>query len=422
MDVVNKGIQKALILWLSGIRLENLRALPEVESLMQDGVMVELDPSPITGPQAQYYQILSGRLPAHFGFFDTLLPLCRLPHPQQGISGYTIVEESAGRDAPPEMLPDLLRNAGWTVEHEEISSAELLNCMQGLTQVETTLATCKIVKCTVGAEFIARTTTIPDALRMARSWVGQTGLLAVLSDIQPAPVKRFVNINNFLAEMGVIERDEQSHLIKWPNTLAYYAGHGQLWINLLGRDPQGAVHPQDEYEEVCDTLVKALPTKLRDPETGAQVIERVYRKEELYSNEYLFCAPDLIVVFKPGYLPSPQSTRLGLYEQTFTVPTAGETAMAGAHPSMVSGFLLAVAPTLASGVSLLDHAPLTSAVPTLLHALNVEYVNMDSPAVSALFSPAYLETHPIRTDAQGQELSEEDEELVIGRLRDLGYI
>lgn len=420
----NKEKQRAFVLWLSGIALTELRTLAEVESLIEHGVLVELDPSPITGPQAQHYQVFSGKLPAHFGFFDTLMPLCRLPRSQQGMDGYTIIEETAGRDAAPMMLPDLLRATGWAVEYKKTSLAELSDCVRGLAQsvVEESEETCKIVQCELGAEFNTSATAIAEAIQVARSWVGETGLLAVLSDIRPAPVDCFVNVNNFLAEMDLIERDEQTGLINWSNSLAYYAGHGQLWVNLLGRDPQGAVHPQDEYEEVCASLVKALPTKLRDARTGAQVIERVYRKEELYSDEYLFCAPDLIIVFKPGYAPSSQSTLLRFDEETCTVPPTGTMSMAGVHPSLVGGFLLASAPVLDAGRVVLEHAPLTAVVPSLLHTLGVEYVDMDSPAVSSLFLPSYLETHPIRTLAESQELSEEDEELVINRLRDLGYV
>ncbi|HEV7235178.1 MAG TPA: hypothetical protein VGN15_03290, partial [Ktedonobacteraceae bacterium] len=139
-------------------------------------------------------------------------------------------------------------------------------------------------------------------------------------------------------------------------------------------------------------------------------------------NEYLFCAPDLIIIFKPGYAPSPQSTLLRFDEETCTVPPVGTTSMAGVHPSMVGGFLLASAPVLAAGEIVPEHAPLTAVVPGLLHALGIEYVDMDSPAVSSLFLPSYLETHPIRTLAESQELSEKDEKLVIERLRDLGYV
>jgi len=422
MDNVNKETRKAFILWLSGACLADIRSLAGMESLIKSSALVELDPSPITGPQAQHYQVFSGRLPASFGFFDTLMPLSRLPHPQQGRNGYTIVEDHTGRDAAPDMLPDLLRAVGWTVEYVETTPAELLNCVQGLIQleIETSQATCKIVKCDVETKNAADTATLEETIQLARSWVGESGLIALLSDIQPAQVERFVNVNNFLADMGLIERDEQNGRIHWENSLAYYVGHGQLWVNLLGRDSQGAVYPQDEYEEVRETLIKALPTKLQD--AGKQVIERVYRKEELYSNEYLFCAPDLVIVFKSGYAPSPQSTHLGFDEETFTRPTSGTTAMAGVHPSRVGGFLLASAPTLQAGILAPERAPLTSVVPTLLHALAIEYVDMDSPAVSALFSLSFLETHPIHVDVKRQELSEEDEELVINRLRDLGYV
>lgn len=87
--------------------------------------------------------------------------------------------------------------------------------------------------------------------------------------------------------MGIIECDEHSGQINWPNSLAYYVGHGQLWVNLLGRDPQGTVHLQDEYEEVRDSLIKTLPVKFRDAETPVR--QQVFRKEEFYSSEYLFC-------------------------------------------------------------------------------------------------------------------------------------
>jgi predicted AlkP superfamily phosphohydrolase/phosphomutase len=282
------------------------------------------------------------------------------------------------------------------------------------------LPSCLIVKCTGGGH--SNAPELSEALRIARKWMGESGLLALLSDTQPAGVKRFVNVNNFLAETGVIERDERSGQINWPGSLAYFAGHGQLWVNLIGRDPQGVVYPQDEYEEVRDTLVKVLPAKLLDAGTGESMIERLYRKEELYAAEYLFCAPDLVVLFRPGYAPSPRSIRIDFDETTLTTPATGATTMAGVHPSMLGGFLLASAPALARGISLPERVSLTAVLPTLLHALGVEISDVDSAAASALFDPSYLETHPIRSGLQSQELSEEDEELIINRLRDLGYV
>jgi hypothetical protein len=410
--------KKAIIFWLNGLSWPAIQNVPEVEQLAQRGVRTVLTSSPIVGPQSHFYQVLTGKSPARFGFFDTLLPLSRLSRPSGGKSGYTVVEEHTGRDATPPFFPELLRFAGYAAQFEEVSADELVASVRAVVGEQEAI---KVIKVSLSASD-ADKQALRDALRLAQTWVGDNGLLALLSDAQPVPVKRFVNINNFLADMGIIERDEQSGEISWENSLAYFVGHGQLWINLLGRDPQGAVHPQEEYNEVRETLIQALPAKLRDSETGEQVIERVLRKEDLYSDEYLFCAPDLVVVFKPGYAPSEQSSRLAFDKEVFTTPAAGTTAIAGMNPEQIQGYLLVAGPAFASGESSVEAAPLTSVAPTLLHALGVTPVDMESSAIQALFAFSFLETHPIQSGEQSQELSEEDEELVINRLRDLGYI
>lgn len=403
---------KAIVLWLSGARLGDIRALPEVETLLKAGALVELEASPIVEPMTQHFQVMTGRVPECFGFFDALAP-----------RNYAVVEQHNGRGATPRLLPDMLRTVGWSVEYQEGPLSNLTNSVQEWSDSHTSSSACLIVKCSIPSSLGAvDTTALAEALRVARTTVGETGLLALFSDTQPVAVKHFVNVNNFLADMGIIERDEQSGAISWPNSLAYSVGHGQLWINLMGRDAQGAVHPQGEYQEVCDTLVKALPAKLRDAETGEQVIERVYRKDELYSGEYLFCAPDLVVVFKEGYAPSERNTRLEFDDVTFTTPAANATTVAGALPSTLTGFFLAASPAFAAGVSIMERSPLTAVAPTLLHALDVEYVDVDSSAISDLFTPAYLEAHPVLAGMRDQELSEEDEEKIIGHLRDLGYV
>ena len=402
--------QKAVLLWVSGTRLSEIRTLPGVESLLERGAMVELEPSPITGTQSQGYQVFSGKLPAAFGFFDAFVA-----------RNYTVTKETSGRGTTPSLLPDMLRTVGWTVAYEETTLPEAATRLQSMTQAATATPSCLIVKCPKYDSMTnADAAALEQTIQVAQKWLGESGLLALFSDTQPAQVKHFVNVNNFLADMGVIERDEQSGAINWPNSLAYFAGNGQLLVNLLGRDAQGAVHPQDEYEEVRETLVKALPNKLRNPENGEAVIERVYRKEELYKGDFLFCAPDLVVLFKEGYAPSVHSQSIGFDDAIVTA--AHETALAGANPAMLTGFLIATAPSLAERITEYEHAPLTAVVPTVLHALGVEYVDMESPAVSTLFSPDYLEEHPIRSGTQSQELSEEDEELIISHLRDLGYV
>lgn len=418
------------MLWVSGARLTDMVALAEIEDLRSRGALVELEPSPITGPADQHYQFLCGESPARFGFFDELLPHCHLPYGKDE-SSYAVVETGGGQAATPKMLPDLLKARGWEVTCEETLIDSVIDCVQRFIRSDETDSTapkCRIVKCVLDASSTldpltrASREAIAHALRAADSWVSETGLLALISDIGPAAVDSFINVNNFLAEMGVLDRNMQSGQIDWQSSLAYYAGHGQLWINLLGRDPQGVVHPRGEYDEVRDSLVRGLPARLRDSKTGTPVVEKVYRKEELYPDEYLFCAPDLVVVFKPGYAPSPASAHMGFDEAICTPAAEGSVVMAGAHPSMQRGFLLMSAPPIVPGRVLPEAASLTSALPTLLHALDVRHAGMDGQVLGGMFSLEYLETHPIQPALNDGELSDEDEELIINRLRDLGYV
>ena len=407
------GTKRAVILWLSGLQLTDLLELPEVEALAKRGVQVELDPLPITGPRGQHLQVLSGRSPSSFGFFDTLVP-----------QNYVIQEQTTGRGDMPKLLPDILRSVGWHVEYKETPLADFASSVHQWTQTVPSQAACLILKCSV-EDIWKREIMLPTLARTlndALAWVGETGLLAVLSDWHPAAVKRFVNLNNYLAEMGVIERVQDSLTIDWLNSLAYFAGHGQLWLNLLGRDAQGIVHPQGEAEEVCETLIKALPAKLLDPQTGEAIIEHIFRREELYAGNYLFYAPELVVQFAPGYAPSPRSQAIDFDDAIFTMPAAGALVGAGVHPSQVRGFLLASSHALATAVRVTERVPLTAVAPTLLHALDIEYSGLEEGPVASLFDPVYLAEHPIKSGTEDQGLSDEDEELIINRLRDLGYV
>lgn len=401
--------KKAVLLWISGIGLVHARAIPEMETLMQRGATVEFESMPITGSQSHYYQVTTGRRPACFGFFDTL-----------ALRGYSVVEQLEGRDTPPDSLLALMKAAGWTASYNEVGLSELVSSVQSWIESASSYS-CLIVRCILRELLTPETSAIIEqAIRLAQNAVGETGLLALLSDAQATQVKQFVNLNNFLADMGVMERNKRDGSIDWSNTLAHHMGHGQLWINLIGRNAKGIVHHQGEYEEVCDTLISALPAKLRDPQTGEPVIERIYRKEELYNGDYLFCAPDLVVNFHPGYASSQQSTRLTFDKSTFIRPAKETTSLDGVHPT--SGFLVASGPAFAQGKRLHAPAPLTSVAPTLLHALSVKHGPMDSSALQECFDADFLAGHPIHTVQQQQDLSNEEEELVINRLRDLGYI
>jgi predicted AlkP superfamily phosphohydrolase/phosphomutase len=145
----------------------------------------------------------------------------------------------------------------------------------------------------------------------ASTRIGPGTALIVLSDHGFASFRRGVNYNTWLVENGLMtlrpggqsgrsledlfDRGELGEFFKyvdWSRTKAYAMGLGNIYINLLGREPQGSVAPGREYEDVRDSIVRKLAA-LVDPQTGERPVTRVLRREEIYSGYDPRVVPDL---------------------------------------------------------------------------------------------------------------------------------
>lgn len=85
--------------------------------------------------------------------------------------------------------------------------------------------------------------------------------------------------------------------IVWNKTAAfsedmnYFPG---IHINLKGRDPLGTVQKGNEYERVRSRILERLGA-WKDPDTGAGLVRRAWRREEIYKGAFLDRAPDIIL-------------------------------------------------------------------------------------------------------------------------------
>ncbi|HEV2781745.1 MAG TPA: alkaline phosphatase family protein [Actinophytocola sp.] len=75
-----------------------------------------------------------------------------------------------------------------------------------------------------------------------------------------------------------------------PNNLVF----GGIRINLVGREPNGRVHPGAEYDRVCARLAEDL-LALVNLDTGAPVVRAVTRAEDHYDREENDTLPDLFI-------------------------------------------------------------------------------------------------------------------------------
>lgn len=84
--------------------------------------------------------------------------------------------------------------------------------------------------------------------------------------------------------------------IDWAHTHAFSEELNyfpSIWLNVQGRDRRGTV-PVREYDERCEQVRAAL-LAWRDPRTGDPVVEKVWRRDELYTGAGVATAPDLVL-------------------------------------------------------------------------------------------------------------------------------
>ena len=121
----------------------------------------------------------------------------------------------------------------------------------------------------------------------------------VVSDHGQWSVGKLVYINSILYNAGLLKVDERGRVIA-NETMAYYIGYNQIFINLKDREDGGIVD-QAEYEALVNKIVDLLKT-IVDPDTGEPVFSYVAPRDKAI--EYGLSgerAGDIVFSLKPGY-------------------------------------------------------------------------------------------------------------------------
>lgn len=387
------------VLWFEELDPELLTTIPSCAKLAASGVDLRLTPSPLVEKGVCYYQTLTGTNSGKLGRFDLVYP-----ERYTAREDHSIPEGALGR-----LLPDMLRSRKLTVISTEIKGKPELDALANQSY------DCTIVRV---LDMAADPGAIDSIVQRCIELANPIAHMFVLTDVwRPAPAK-LVNVNDFLADVGLLEVSAPRNRanIVWPETLAYGLGTGQIWINLRGREPQGIVNAGREYQEVCDALVNELRNNWFDPQTKEVIVEQVLKKEDVYTGEYLFKAPDLIVQYRSGYAASPNSFSLG-FDGESMLKLEGEVnkkapfaRLIGSGPNLVSG--------LKESASLIDVAP------SVMYLLGQPIsLRVDGKVISSMFTESYRHLTPEKRVEEDEELlSDEEEGLIVDRLRDLGYL
>jgi predicted AlkP superfamily phosphohydrolase/phosphomutase len=113
-------------------------------------------------------------------------------------------------------------------------------------------------------------------------------------------------LRNLPGFAGRLEGQYRFGGIDWSETVAFSEEldyHPSVWLNVRGREPDGVVDP-GRYDDVRAQVVAALESwEHRD---GQPVVDRVWRRDELYHGPAVDGAPDLLLelALRKGYSPS----------------------------------------------------------------------------------------------------------------------
>jgi predicted AlkP superfamily phosphohydrolase/phosphomutase len=301
--------------------------------------------------------------------------------------------------------------------------------------------------------------------------VPEDTLIVVLSDHGFGPFHKFFHVNNWLAEQGFlkfrrsplallkrlafkfgvtpinalkwvirlglsgmrknVKRGRGRGMLKraflsfsdvdWARTKAFSVGNfGQVYLNVEGQRPAGTIKP-DEYEATRDQIAEAA-LALRDPDDGAQVVQRVYKREEIFHGVSMDRLPDLILHTDRARYVSFGHADFG--SNRILESSIGQTG----HHHLV-GVVGLNGPGVRAGLRL-DGTSILDLAPTILHYLGLPVPDyMDGQVLKQAFTDDFNGANPVRNHEGDLKRSAEDtgyaadeEEAVLDKLRDMGYV
>jgi predicted AlkP superfamily phosphohydrolase/phosphomutase len=224
--------------------------------------------------------------------------------------------------------------------------------------------------------------------------------------------------------------------VDWSTTRAYHTAEspGDIRVNLRGREAKGIVKPGTEYDAVHKAIASGLE-KYIDPDTGKHVVERVFRRDELYWGPYVDLAPDLIVHLADysytfdWYIPTVRNGAQG-NPRIVDRLTGKFTTNCGYHRT--DGILMLCGANICKGAQL-NPAQIYDVTPTVLYLLGLPIpTDMDGRVLTESIKAELLDRRPVEHRAPtspttevvppAETYSEAEAETVAQRLRELGYL
>lgn len=213
--------------------------------------------------------------------------------------------------------------------------------------------------------------------------------------------------------------------VDWSRSRVYSMGNfGQLFVNLEGREPMGIVSPGEEYESLLDELTQEL-LSLTDPETKQPVVEKIFRRDDIYNGPYSEQAPDLVF-----FTQRMEYKAMGLSD--FSSPKIIEPVYGTTGHHRMNGVLICNKPgVFKQSDGEIEEAHIYDLTPTILYLMDLNIPeSMDGKVLFDLFTdefrencdPKYSNPDFDEGTRDQNDLTEQEEAKLAEILRSLGYV
>lgn len=132
---------------------------------------------------------------------------------------------------------------------------------------------------------------------------GEDALICLVSDHGHMAPRRVFHCNNFLARKGIVgyrEAGSGKIEVDWTKTRAFSPFGSYIYVNLKRRERGGIVDPED-YEKVREEVID-LFRNLKDPETGENVVNTIFKREEAsFLGQHGDRVGDIVYTLNPRY-------------------------------------------------------------------------------------------------------------------------
>ena len=220
--------------------------------------------------------------------------------------------------------------------------------------------------------------------------------------------------------------------IDWDKTKAFVGEVESIRINVKDEYPNGQVCKGKEYDELRERIIREVQ-ELKDPETGERVIEKAYKREELYSGPCVHEFPDIILVPQDNkydiswkFFRGKKVARIG---DSFVVKQSHWRGTSGMHRP--NGIFLMKGKGVKRGVEI-TNAGIMDVFPTVMYQMGFPVPDdVDGKVLTDAFTGEVLKANSVKYeksldsgtgDENAQVYSEEEARKVKEFLQELGYI